>query len=61
MGGIRYCAVAFVIAVASCGSASGFTLLDFPSDAEVQVGGRGKFAYAERFAIGYEGPGSRSC
>ncbi len=34
-----YCAVLFVVMAVSCGSASGFSLLDFPSDAEVQVGG----------------------
>ena len=37
--GVRgVCAVIFFIAVISCDSASGFTLLDFPSDASVQAG-----------------------
>lgn len=38
-GRIKYYTVIFIIAVASCGPASGFALLDFPSDAEVQAGG----------------------
>lgn len=38
-GVVGFCAVIFVIAVVSCGPVNAFTLLDFPSEAEVQADG----------------------